>query len=204
MKSTNFGILASISWNSNEWNDSATQEDLDQSSYGFVRENDWMHEDLNFGHGDFPCEEDGSYIAYTPQFNRLPSLEESKDIKIVFFKSKNYHLKKNLIIGLYAFPSLGEFYREADHEWFETYDWGNVKSQAEHIVLFKKAIEISDDIAARERLLPTGRKLGQQGFNYLTYDNVIKILDKATTLNPKDSKLQKIKFTFLKKPYGKL
>lgn len=197
MKKRNIGILASISWNSNNWQDQATDNDLDNSNYEWVKENGWMHEDLNFGYLKYPAEEDGTYIAYSPMFNTLPSLEESKYVDIVFFRSLNYHSKQNCIVGFYAYPQVDNFIREADHELFEQYDTGNVRSKVEHIVLFQNSIPISNEIAASSNYLPTGKKLGQQGYNYLHYENVIKIFDKATELNPADNNLKNIKFKFL-------
>jgi 5-methylcytosine-specific restriction protein A len=84
MVKRNFGILASMSWNSNKWASPATKEDIAQSNYDYVKENGWMHEDLNFGYDVLPCEEDGTFIAYTPMFNTFPSAEESRYVEIVF------------------------------------------------------------------------------------------------------------------------
>jgi hypothetical protein len=167
MKSRNFGILVSISWNSNNWAAPATAEDIDNSNYDYVKENKSMHEDLNFAHDILPIEEDGTFIAYTPMFNTLPSEEQSKYVEIVFFRSLNYHIKKNFIVGLYAFPYIDEYDRNANHLLYKRYSWGNVASLPEHIILFKNPIEISNEIALKENFLPPGKKLGQQGFNYI-------------------------------------
>lgn len=197
MANRNLGILASMSWNSNKWAAPATDDDIKNSNYDYVKENGWMHEDLNFAHEILPCEEDGTFIAYTPMFNNLPSDEESKYVEIVFFRSLNYHNKKNCIMGFYAFPNIDRYERMADHKLYEKYDWGNVASKPEHIVLFETPIEISNEILLKENYVPKGKKLGQQGFNYLTFENVIKILDKATVLNPADTKTKRLKYTFL-------
>ncbi len=198
MRNRNFGILTSMSWNSNNWEDQATVDDLIHSNYDYVKENGWMHEDLNFGYEKYPSEEDGTYIAYTPLFNKLPSDDESRYVEIVFFRSLDYRIHKNLIVGFYAQPYIGNFNREAEHDLYNKYDWGNLASLPENIVRFEIPIEISNEIVLKEKYLPTGKKIGQQGFNYLTYENVIRILDKATILNPNDNKLKRIKFSFLK------
>jgi len=197
MEKRNFGIMASMSWNSKKWAAPATEEDINNSNYEYVKENGRMHEDLNFAHEILPCEEDGTFIAYTPMFNNLPSSEESKYVEIVFFRSLNYHTKQNCIMGYYAFPYIDKHERMANHKLYKKYDWGNVASLPENIVLFDNPIEISNEILLKEHYVPKGKKLGQQGFNYLTYENVIRILDKATALNPTDTKTKKIKFTFL-------
>ena len=192
----NIGILASMSWNSNGWQEPATREDIASSNFDYVKENGWMHEDLNFGFEKYALEADGNYIAYTPQFNTLPALEESKYVSIVFFKSFNYHDSKNLIVGCYAFPDIGNFARNVDDKMYEMYDFGNVKTTPECIVRFNNPVEISDELCATKGYLPKGKKLGKMGYNYLEYDNVLKILDQATRLNP-DKKLQAIKYKFL-------
>ena len=127
----NIGILTSMSWNSNGWEDTATKEDIANSNYDFVKENKWMHEDINFGFDKYKIEKDGNYIAYIPQFNKLPSLEESKYVSIVFIKSYNYHIDKNLIVGFYAFPEIDFFDRYADDDKYLRYDYGNLKTKPE-------------------------------------------------------------------------
>ena len=62
----NYGILTSISWNSNNWADEPTSADLKKSKYDYVKDNAHMHESLNFGHETLPAEEDG-YILVTRQ-----------------------------------------------------------------------------------------------------------------------------------------
>jgi 5-methylcytosine-specific restriction enzyme A len=198
----NFGILAAISWNSNRWTDRATTADIDCSNFDYVIENGRMHEDINFGHEIYPCEHDGSYIAYTPMFNKLPATANLKYVEFVFFRSLNHSTKTNYIIGFYAHPQIGHFERTATHPYYRDYDWGNVKAMPEHIVLFDQPIPISKEIVLKENYLPKGKDLGHQGFNYLGYDNVLKILDKASALNPTDNKLKGIKFKALTKKQG--
>ena len=188
-----------MSWNSNKWAGKATKEDILKSNYDFVKENGWMHEDLNFGHEKYPLEDDGKFIAYTPQFNTLPSLEESKYVEIVFLKSYNYVTNENLIVGFYGFPDIGKFYRKADDSIYDDYDFGNLKSLPENIVRFENPILINDDICARKGYLPKGKKLGKMGYNYLKYENVLKILDQATIQSP-CKKVSSIKYKFLVDP----
>ncbi|MCD1119131.1 hypothetical protein [Chryseobacterium turcicum] len=192
----NIGILASISWNSNSWQDQATPSDIAKSNFDYVKANGWMHEDLNFGHRKYPLEENGTYIAYTPQFNTLPSLEESKYVGIVFLKSFNYHKNKNFIVGCYAFPDIGRFVRSADEEKYNVYDFGNIRATPENIILFSTPMPITDEICSIKGYLPKGKKLGKMGYNYLEYSNVLKILDEATRLN-RDKNLDSIKYKFL-------
>lgn len=191
-----------MSWNSNRWSDRATREDIAHSNFDYVKKNSRMHEDLNFGHELYPCEEDGMYIGYSPMFNKLPSAAHTKYTDFVFFKSFDHHTHSSFIVGFYAWPRIGNFERRANHRYFTDYDWGNVKSLPAHIVLFDNPLPVNNEIALKEGYLPKGKELGLMGFNYLTYNNVIRILDKASRLNPGQKKLSTIKLKFLKETQG--
>ena len=86
----NYGILTSISWNSNQWKNEPTEEDYKASKYDHVKEEKEMGETLNFGHEIYPSEEDNTYIGYTPLFNRPPSTKNGKNVEIVFLMSSDY------------------------------------------------------------------------------------------------------------------
>jgi len=197
MKKNNIGILTPISWNSNLWQDEATDKDIAKSNFEYVKENGWMNEDLNFGYEKYESEDDDYYIGYTPMFNNLPAIEQSKYVDIIFFRSLDYQNKVNCIVGFYSYPELGSFHRLANETLFDRYEWGNVKAKTENIVLLKNFIPINDDIVKKFNFIPNRKKIGKMGFNYLFYENVISILDKATELNPDDKKLSSIKFKFL-------
>ena len=100
---SNYGILASISWNSNDWMDNPTTEDLTTSKYDYVKDNNIMHESLNFGIDKFPIEQSGYYVGYTPMFNRPPAIEKSENVTIVFFVSSDYKNSNSCL--LYTSPS---------------------------------------------------------------------------------------------------
>ena len=188
----NYGILASISWNSNNWADHPTEDDLKKSHFGFVKENASMHESLNFGHEILPAEKSGIYIGYIPRFNRLPDPENSKNVNIIFFVSSDYHNNKNRsIVGFYAYPIFGEEYvRWANHQLFEQYNSGNVAAHPKDIIYFKTPVVIDEDNVLKDHLLPIGKNLSKMGFNYLDSDNVFNILSIAFAKNPSDKKLE--------------
>lgn len=189
----NYGIIASISWNSNKWQDDPTERDLKVSKYDFVKENAHMHESLNFGHEIYPIEEDGFFIAYTPMFNRLPKIENSAYVSIVFFISSDYqHDNRKCIVGFYGFPEIDEWFpREAEHEKFAGYDGGNVKSLVENIIYLDNHVIINNENVVELQLLPEGKKISQMGFNYLNSDNVLNILKIAYQQNPQNNKLKR-------------
>lgn len=195
---SNYGIIASISWNSNEWADHPTEEDLKKSNYEYVKDNVRMHESLNFGHDKFPVEEEGFYIGYTPMFNRPPSFENAKDVHIVFFISTDYHNNnQRSIVGFYGEPAFGDFIdRRATHEMYKEYDSGNIFARPENIVNFKNPVVLNNEKAHHNNLLPEGKKISQQGFNYLNSDNVFNILSEALSLNANNQKLEAFLKTF--------
>ncbi|MEC4005507.1 hypothetical protein OX283_012625 [Flavobacterium sp. SUN052] len=189
----NYGILTSISWNSNNWADEPEVNDLKKSKYDYVVDNGHMHESLNFGHEIYPSEEDGYYIGYTPMFNRLPDVENSKDVQIVFFISSDYsNDNAKSIIGFYGFPEIDSWFpRTAKHNLYKKYDGGNIKAHKDDIIYFKSPVIISNRNVILENLLPTDKKISQQGFNYLNSDNVYNLLVLALKRNPNNKKLKK-------------
>ena len=199
----NYGILASISWNSNNWADHPSNEDLKTSKYDYVKDNAHMHESLNFGHDIFPTEDDGYYIGYTPMFNRPPDVINSRNVQLVFFTSSDYkNANRKTIIGFYGFPIFGDWFKRTSiHELYGTYDSGNIKAFPEDIIYFQNPIVINNEIVQNNNLLPDGKKISQQGFNYLNSDNVYNLIKLALSLNPDNDKLKNFveKFPILEK-----
>lgn len=198
----NYGILASISWNSKKWANDPTKLDLKKSNYGEINENTIMHESLTFGHQLYPLEEGGYYIGYTPMLRKgkAPSVEKTKEIKIIFLFSSDYgHLNENKpikkILGFYGFPEIGAFTREAKHELYLKYETtnekGNIKALAENIIFFDKHIEINNSNVISKKYLPYKKEISGQGFNYLNSDNVFNLITEAIRINPKNLKLKK-------------
>lgn len=194
----NYGILASISWNSNNWSGRPTDEDLRASKYDYVRNNAHMHESLNFGHDNFPAEKGGYYIGYTPMFNTPPDANKSRNVQIVFFTSSDYkNDNRKTIVGFYGFPVFGERYnRNSQHELYSIYDSGNIKAFPKYIIYFQNPIVINNNFVQANNLLPEGKKISQQGFNYLNSDNVYNLIKLALSLNPSNNKLKKFATKF--------
>ena len=189
----NFGILASITWNSNKWQDVLTKQDIDNSQFDWVKINRKSLDDLNFGHKIYPVESDGNYIGYTPQFTNLPTKENSKYVEIVFFRSHNYHDKKKYIVGYYAFPELILVERLAEHPLFNKPFLGNIRARKENICIFESPV----DVSTLRGILPLGKEMGQMGFNYLKYENVMRILDIASSENSGNSNIKQLKYKLL-------
>lgn len=183
-----YGILASITWSSTCWTEPLTEEDLRRSKYDFVRDNGQAADQLNFGHELYPAEADGTYIGYSPMFNKTP---REQDLGAVFFLSSDYqHGNRKCIVGMCAFPKIGNFGRKAKHPLFKHNNFGNIRAKVEDIVYFAEPVVIDVEMVVREQLLPADKKISQQGFNYLTSKNVINILQLAERSNRRNFKLR--------------
>lgn len=188
-----FGLLASIDWNSNKWQDLSTQDDLKHSNFGFVKEHNITYTCLNFAHNKYPVNKDGYYQGLLPQlWSKSLDKEKSKFVEIVFIKSHNWHDKQNYIIGLYAFPQFQKGKKPSPIASFSIDFEVNLKALPEDIHLLENYINLktSPDI---KKFLPIDKELGKQGYNYLTKENVYKILDTMSNLNPVDKKFSGIK-----------
>lgn len=191
-KIENFGILTSVSWNSNNWKDDLTEEDVENSQYAYVKEEGHAHESLNFGHGIYPLENDEKYIAYSPIFNNKPKEANAKNLTVVFFISTDYRSSAKKIIGCYGFPEIGDFDRQSEHEKFKAYDYGNVRSHVDDIVYLKKHVSIDNQIVKDLQLLPGGKKISNRGFNYLDSDNVYKVFKMLLAENKNNKALKRL------------
>ena len=192
MENRNIGILTSVDWNSNGWNGLPTQEDISHSNYGYVIENKITHTYLNFGYNDFPTDEEGYFFGLLPQlWTKVP---QSKYLEVIFVKTKNWKDKKNYIIGLYIGPILEK--KELPSVFKEMPPREvNVKAFPKDIHHLENYVELT--LINVSKFLPKDKKLGTQGFNYLTIENVLKIIDAMVELNPNDKKLSNIKFRLL-------
>ena len=182
MEGKKFGILASIDWNSNKWQESPTKEDLEKIKFGFVEENNKTYTAINFGHEKYPTDENGYYAGLLPQlFTRTPDKEKSKSVNIVVLKATNWKDNKTYIVGFYAFPIFEKGKKTSPIKSFTEDFETNIKSFPHDIYLLENPIQLNNDNEGK--FLPEGKKLGKQGYNYLTKENVINILDAMTDKN---------------------
>lgn len=182
MEEKKFGILASIDWNSNKWQESPTKEDLEKIKFGFVEENNKTYTAINFGHEKYPTDENGYYAGLLPQlFTRTPDKEKSKSVNIVVLKATNWKDNKTYIVGFYAFPIFEKGKKASPIKSFKEDFETNIKAFPHDIYLLENPIHLNND--NESKFLPEGKKLGKQGYNYLTKENVINILDAMTDKN---------------------
>jgi 5-methylcytosine-specific restriction protein A len=188
----NFGILASIDWNSNKWKKYPTPEDIENSKFGYVKKENHTYTYLNFAHKELPGLKEGEYEALIPHFwSELPSIENRLFVNVVFIKSKNYIDGRTYIVGLYAFPRFENLMKNVNtlekNEVIEV----NLISRKEDILLLDNPVDITES-SVIEQILPKGKKAGKMNYNYLTSDNVKKILDLLRHANPEMIELKSI------------
>lgn len=193
----NFGILASIDWNSNDWKEQPSEDDLSNSNFGYDVDHGITPSALNFAHENYPTDEKGYYFGLLPQlWTKMPDKEKARYIEVVFIKAHKWEDKQNYIIGFYAFPTFVKCKRPSPIETIEMDFELNVKSLPKDIHLLENHINLSTSLDL-QKFLPKGKEPAKQVYNYLTKENVFKILDKMTEANPKDKKLSGVKYRLI-------
>lgn len=192
------GILASIDWNSNKWSNIPTISDIDNSDYEFVIENRYSFTFLNFGHNLFPTNENGYYQGCLPcLFSKSVNSKKENLINVVFIYSKNWEDGVKYIVGLYAFPKFNKTTKSSPISKFNRDIIVNIMSYPEDIHILENKYKIQTPV--QNGILPPGKNLSRQSFNYLSANNVIKIFEEIIAINNNDEYLKNIasRVTFL-------
>lgn len=198
----NYGILVSQNWHSDQWDGSNPKPvDVKKSGYGWLINDtpEAIGEQFNFAQNKIEAEKGDYYIAYSPsiKLSNMNYPKKKDKVKIVFFKSRNPYDKVTYIVGFYAFPIIADKIYGDNDEYFErevaNSDWngGQIKSKEKHIVLLENYVPISNTIAENKKLL-TNKKLPDQGFAYLDFNNTKNIFDYLIEKNPNDTALANI------------
>ena len=126
----------------------------------------------------------------------MPDKVKSRYVEVVFIKSQNWLDKVNYIVGFYAFPQFEKCKKPSPLTDFTNDFEFNIKAFPKDIHLLKNKINLNTHPDLK-KFLPKDKELGKQGYNYLTNNNVFKILDALTALNPDDKKLSSIKLRLI-------
>jgi hypothetical protein len=182
------GILASIDWNSNKWSDIPTNNDITNSDYRFVIDNGYSFTFLNFGHNLFPTNENGYYQGCLPcLFSKNINSKKENLINVVFIYSKNWEDGVKYIVGLYAFPKFNKTTKSSPVSNFNRDIIVNIMSYPEDIHILENKYELQTPL--QNGILPPGKNLSRQSFNYLSATNVINIFDEIIAINNNDEYL---------------
>jgi hypothetical protein len=192
--SENHGILVRIDWNENKWE--RPSNNLEQAqNFGFVRENNISYTSFNFANDIYQAEPDGNWYGLVPAFgSKTPDIDKIRNLKFVILIS-NYE-RQDYIVGLYAYPKIGNNKRINKIPNFEEYDWINIGSKASNIIRLEKYVDLST--------LNHKRALGEQevstmGWNYLNQSQTGYILDTMQKENNTNKRLKKIRLEYYSK-----
>jgi len=192
------GMIVALDWNSNKWKDEATPLDIKKCTFSYVKATKFSFTCINFGHEVYQASSNGMYRGLIPHlWDSMPNNDESRNVKVVFMKSKNYNDMKTYIVGFYAYPVFCFTQKMPSPILNYTNEFMyNLEAKPNDIHYLENKINLTDDIEAK-KYIPNNKKFGKMGYNYITKQNVEKLLDKMTLLNPGDKKLSKIKLSLL-------
>ena len=162
-------ITANITWNSNDWKETSS----DDSGHRWVQEGNVPHESWNFDFENKRNTKD-KVFGYA-KFTNQPKDYLNKKFLVVF-------RSRNNIVGFYGNTTICDYTGISKNE---SYNMIGDKSLS---LLLENKIDDSS-----KELLFGKKRVGQNGFNKITKDEALLILDKAKTLNPTENKIDKIK-----------
>jgi len=162
-------ITANITWNSNDWKETSS----DDSGHRWVQEGNVPHESWNFDFENKRNTKD-KVFGYA-KFTNQPKDYLNKKFLVVF-------RSRNNVVGFYGNTTICDYTGISKNE---SYNMIGDKSLS---LLLENKIDDSS-----KELLFGKKRVGQNGFNKITKDEALLILDKAKTLNPTENKIDKIK-----------
>ena len=170
-------IIANIAWNSSDWK-GITE---DKTNFKWTQEEGNIpHESWNFDFDNARNSEEKIY-GFT-KFTHAPKTAESNKFFVVF-RSRDKQ-GKNKIVGFYGDSDILKIPKQLSN-----IQSTNVIGNKRISILLENKIDDSDN-----KLLFGKQKVGQIGFNIITKDNSISIVEEAIKLNPNQiNKLNELK-----------
>jgi hypothetical protein len=187
------GIIVRIDWNENKWEMPSNNLELG-GNFVYVKENNISYTCFNFAHEIYKSEEDGLWYGLIPAFfSKSPDKDKIRNLSVVFIIS-NYN-SVDYLVGLYAFPKIGNKRRKNLIDEYPTYDLINIGAEPKNILRLENHIDL--------KTLNLKKAIGQQqistqGWNYIEKENVGYILDSIQKENSDDTKLKQIKLRCLR------
>ena len=170
-------IIANIAWNSSDWK-GITE---DKTNFRWTQEEGNIpHESWNFDFDNARNSEEKIY-GFT-QFTHAPKTAESNKFFVVF-RSRDKQ-GKNKIVGFYGDSDILKISKQLSNSQLT-----NIVGNKRISILLENKIDDSDN-----KLLFGKQKVGQIGFNIITKDNSIRIVEEAIKLNSNQiNKLNELK-----------
>ena len=187
------GIIVRIDWNDNNWE--KPSDNLEHAkNFEYVKDNDISFTSFNFAHEIYETEPDGLWYGLVPAFfSKKPDRDKIKNLSVIFLISNNGG--NDYIIGMYAFPKIGNKKRIKLIPEFEEYNVVNIGSEPKNILRLGNYVNLNS--------LNLNRALGNQkislrGWNYIEKENVGYVFDSIQKINPENDKLKQIKLRCLR------
>lgn len=187
------GIIVRIDWNENKWIKPSNNLEL-ADNFEYVRDNNISYTCFNFAHEIYGTESDGLWYGLIPAFfSKTPDIAKIRNLSVVFVISKNSGV--DYIVGLYAFPKIGNTKRKNLIEGYTAYDSINIGAEPKNILRLENYINL-DSLNLKKTL---GRQqISTQGWNYIEKDNIGYVFDSIQKENPDNTKLKQIKLRCLR------
>jgi hypothetical protein len=192
--SENHAILVRIDWNENKW-EKPSADLTNAKNFGFVRENNISYTSFNFANEIYEAEPDGNWYGLIPSFwRKTPDTNKIRNLRFVIIISN--HEKNDYIVGLYAFPKIGNKERLNKIPNFDQYNHVNIGSLPSNIIRLENYIEFNS-IDYKRAL--GDQKISKMGWNYLNESQAAYLLDLMQKENITNRKLNKIRLEYYSK-----
>ena len=187
------GIIVRIDWNEKKWEKPSDNLEL-ADNFEYVRDNNISYTCFNFAHEKYEPEEDGLLYGLIPSFfSKSPDKDKIRNLSIVFIIS-NFN-RVDYIVGLYAFPKIGNKRRKNLIEEYPTYDLINIGAEPKNILRLENYIDLNT-LNLKKAL--GSQQISTQGWNYIQKENIGYLFDTIQKQNPDNSKLIQIKLRCLR------
>ena len=187
------GIIVRIDWNDNKWEKPSNNLD-NANNFGFVRDNNISHTSFNFAHEIYETESDGLWYGLIPAFfSKTPDADKIRNLRVVFLISNTGGV--DYIVGLYAFPKIGNKRRKNLIDEYPNYDLINIGAEPKNILRLEKFVDLK---TLNLKKVAGNQQISSQGWNYIEKENVGYLFDSIQKVNSDNQKLKQIKLRCLR------
>ena len=163
-------------------------------NFEYVIENNISYTCFNFAHEIYETEPDGLWYGLIPAFfSRTPDKEKIKNLTVVFLISNNAGV--DYIVGIYAFPKIGNKKRKNLIKEYTAYDLINIGAEPKNIIRFDNYLNLNS-LNLKKAL--GNQQISLRGWNYIEKQYIGYLFDSIQKINPENEKLKQIKLRCLR------
>ena len=119
--------------------------------------------------------------------------DKIKNLSVVFLISNTGGV--DYIVGLYAFPKIGNKRRKNLIDEYPNYDLINIGAEPKNILRLEKFVDLK---TLNLKKVAGNQQISSQGWNYIEKENVGYLFDSIQKVNPDNQKLKQIKLRCLR------